>query len=59
VVLPREYFEQLPAKSEEEEDMLDLAWGVTDHSRLGCQLKVTRDFEGMRIVVPSETNSML
>ena len=59
VVLEQEYFDRLPPKSEEEEDMLDLAWGVTDRSRLGCQLKVCPDFQGMRIVVPSETNSML
>jgi ferredoxin len=59
VILPQEFFDKLPPKSEEEEDMLDLAWGVTDLSRLGCQLKVSSDLEGMRIVVPNEQNSML
>ena len=30
VVLSRKLFDSLPEKEEEEEDMLDLAWGVTD-----------------------------
>jgi ferredoxin len=34
---------------EEEEDMLDLAFDVTDTSRLGCQVKVTEAFEGIKV----------
>jgi 2Fe-2S ferredoxin len=30
VVLSKRLFDQLPPKAEEEEDMLDLAWGLTD-----------------------------
>jgi ferredoxin len=30
VVLPQDYYDKLPPKAEEEEDMLDLAWGLTD-----------------------------
>lgn len=62
VLLPQEYFDRLggaAALSEEEEDMLDLAWGVTDRSRLGCQVCITPQLEGVQFVVPSETNSML
>jgi ferredoxin len=30
VIVSQELFDKLPAKKEEEEDMLDLAWGLTD-----------------------------
>ncbi len=30
VVVSKELFDKLPKKKEEEEDMLDLAWGLTD-----------------------------
>ena len=46
---------RLPEQSEEEEDMLDLAIGVTDTSRLGCQIKVTTEFDGITIKLPEET----
>lgn len=59
VVFEPEIFEKLPPKQEEEEDMLDLAWGLTDTSRLGCQIKVTPMLEGAKITVPEETNDML
>lgn len=59
VVLDQELFDSLPEKSEEEEDMLDLAWGLTDTSRLCCQIKVVPDLRGATFVVPDETNNML
>jgi ferredoxin len=59
VVISQELFDQLPAKSEEEQDMLDLAWGVMDTSRLCCQIKVSKLLEGQQFTVPSETNNML
>ena len=55
VILPQEYYDRLPPKVEEEEDMLDLAWGLTDTSRLCCQIKVTKDLEGVTFTVPEET----
>lgn len=38
VILDKAYFDKLPPASEEEEDMLDLAAGLTPTSRLGCQV---------------------
>ncbi|CAM9737955.1 unnamed protein product [Ectocarpus sp. 6 AP-2014] len=58
VVLPKEYYDKLDEKEEEEDDMLDLAWGLTDTSRLGCQIKVTRDLEGMLIKIPEDSMDM-
>ncbi|KAA0192378.1 Adrenodoxin mitochondrial [Fasciolopsis buskii] len=40
--------------SEEEEDMLDLAFGVTKTSRLGCQVIVTENMNDIEIVVPEQ-----
>jgi 2Fe-2S ferredoxin len=59
VILTKELFDSLPPKKEEEEDMLDLAWGLTDTSRLCCQIKVSDSLEGAEFTVPSETNNML
>ena len=38
VVIDPEFFGNLPEATEEEEDMLDLAFGLTHTSRLGCQI---------------------
>jgi 2Fe-2S ferredoxin len=39
-VIVREGFDSLEEASEEEEDLLDRAWGLTAHSRLSCQTVV-------------------
>jgi ferredoxin len=44
----------LPEKKEEEDDMLDLAFGLTKTSRLGCQIRVRDDFEGMKVTIPDD-----
>jgi 2Fe-2S ferredoxin len=36
-VIVREGFESLAASSEDEDDLLDRAWGLTPRSRLACQ----------------------
>lgn len=59
VILAQDLFDQLPEMSEAEEDMLDLAAGLTDTSRLACQVNVTEEFEGIRIQLPTEVTSML
>lgn len=38
--------------------MLDLAFGLTDTSRLGCQVKVTKDMDGTTITLPSATRNL-
>ena len=40
---------ELPEPSEDEEDMLDQAFFVKPNSRLGCQIKVTEDIDGLEI----------
>ena len=38
---------ELPEMREDEEDMLDQAFFVEDNSRLGCQLGITEDMQGL------------
>lgn len=57
-VFTQDLFDQLPPPDEEELDMLDLAAGLTDTSRLGCQVKITADFEGHVISIPDEFNDL-
>jgi len=59
VILQPDVYEKIPSKKEEENDMLDLAWGLTNTSRLCCQIKVTADLYGAVFVVPDETNAVL
>ncbi len=39
-------------QSEEEEDMLDVAFDVRDTSRLGCQIKLTDELDGLVVALP-------
>lgn len=39
-------------KSEEEEDILDLAFDLHDASRLGCQIRMSDDLDGLVVAVP-------
>jgi hypothetical protein len=45
-------FDSLPPMTEEEQDMLDLAFEVTETSRLGCQVIVTEAFDGIKVRAP-------
>lgn len=38
--------------------MLDMAFGLTDTSRLGCQVKLTKELDGMSAMLPSATRNM-
>ena len=40
--------------SEDEEDMLDLAFGLEATSRLGCQIKMTPDLDGLKVRLPDD-----
>lgn len=53
VILQDELYDKQPQASPDEEDMLDLAFGLTPTSRLGCQLKLTEDFSDTKIKLPS------
>jgi len=58
VIVEEEFFELLPAASEEEEDMLDLAAGLRPTSRLGCQIRVSEELDGLVVHLPEETRDV-
>ncbi|KAJ2842280.1 mitochondrial matrix iron-sulfur protein [Coemansia brasiliensis] len=57
VILEDKIYDDLPEPSDEENDMLDLAFGLTDTSRLGCQVELTPEMEGMVIKLPAATRN--
>lgn len=54
VIFDEAGFALVGAASEDEMDMLDLAFGVEDTSRLGCQIKVTDALDGITVRVPED-----
>lgn len=49
---------ELPDMSEDEEDMLDQAFFVEDNSRLGCQLQLTDELDGLIVKLAPEDEEM-
>lgn len=58
VVVAPDWFARLPPASEDEEDMLDLAAGVTRTSRLSCQIVLSEALDGLEVRVPGEARDM-
>ncbi len=59
IIVDNSFFGQLPEATENEEDMLDLAFGLAHTSRLGCQILITEDLDGLKVSLPSATRNML
>jgi ferredoxin, 2Fe-2S len=59
VVVDPEWYDKLEEPSEEEEDMLDLAFGLTHTSRLGCQIRMSEELDGLTVALPSGTHNMM
>jgi 2Fe-2S ferredoxin len=59
VVVDAAWFGKLAPASEDEEDMLDLAFGLTHTSRLGCQIRMTEALDGLVVQVPAATRNMM
>jgi 2Fe-2S ferredoxin len=59
VIVDPEWYELLKEASEDEEDMLDLAFGLTPTSRLGCQIIITEELDGLVVKLPASTRNLL
>ena len=59
VIVDKSWYRKLEKLSEDEEDMLDLAFGLTRTSRLGCQIEITEELDGLVVALPKETRNML
>ena len=58
VIVDEEFYHKLKAPLEAEEDMLDLAFGLTHTSRLGCQIIMTEELDGIRLRLPLATRNL-
>jgi 2Fe-2S ferredoxin len=59
VIVEPEWYELLKTATEDEEDMLDLAFGLTQTSRLGCQIIMSDELDGLTVALPSATRNMM
>jgi 2Fe-2S ferredoxin len=59
VIVDPDWYELLKEASEDEEDMLDLAFGLTATSRLGCQIVITEELDGLVVRLPASTRNLL
>ena len=58
VMVDTAWFSKLDNSTQEEDEMLDITWGVKKNSRLGCQIFVTEKLDGLVVSLPSETKSL-
>jgi ferredoxin, 2Fe-2S len=59
VIVDPEWYELLKEASEDEEDMLDLAFNLSNTSRLGCQIIITEELDGLTVRLPAATRNLL
>ena len=59
VIVDAGWFRNLADPTEDEEDMLDLAFGLTETSRLGCQIVMTPELDGLVVKLPAGTRNLL
>ena len=59
VIVEPAWYPQLNEASEDEEDMLDLAFGLSATSRLGCQLIMTEELDGLTVRLPDAVRNLL
>ena len=58
VIVEQKWYCKLEEASEDEEDMLDLAFGLTRTSRLGCQIEITEELDGLVVLLPKEPRNI-
>lgn len=58
IVESQELYDSMEEPDDDENDMLDLAFGLTETSRLGCQVKMSKELNGLRVQLPSMTRNL-
>lgn len=58
IVESQELYDAMAEPDDDENDMLDLAFGLTETSRLGCQVKMAKELDGLRVQLPSMTRNL-
>jgi ferredoxin len=51
-------YDKMPEPSDDENDMLDLAFGLTETSRLGCQVEMSKELDGLVVKLPAATRNL-
>lgn len=51
-------FDRMEEPTDDENDMLDLAFGLTETSRLGCQIRMSKELDGLVVKLPSMTRNL-
>ena len=59
VIVEAEWVGKLKPASDDEADMLDLAFGLTKTSRLGCQIVMGPELDGLVVRLPKEVRNLL
>lgn len=59
IILNKDWYAKLPEASDEEKDMLDLTYGLTSTSRLGCQIIITEYLDGLTVRLPPDVYNLL
>ena len=59
VIVDPDWYDLLKEASEDEEDMLDLAFNLSNTSRLGCQIIITEELDGLTVRLPAATRNLL
>ena len=54
VVIEKDWFSKVGPANPDEEDMLDLAVDLQPTSRLGCQIEITPELNGLIVNIPNE-----
>lgn len=57
LIFSTEVYDTLPEPSEDEEDMLDMAFGLQETSRLGCQITISEEMDGIVVEMPKATRN--
>jgi 2Fe-2S ferredoxin len=57
VIVDPAWYGRLSKATEDEEDMLDLAFGLQATSRLGCQIVMTPELDGLVVKLPAGTRN--
>ncbi|HTR16991.1 MAG TPA: ferredoxin family 2Fe-2S iron-sulfur cluster binding protein [Acetobacteraceae bacterium] len=57
VIVDPAWFSRLQKPTEDEEDMLDLAFGLEQTSRLGCQIVITPELDGLVVRLPASSRN--
>lgn len=58
VIVDPAWYGKLAVAKEDEEDMLDLAFGLTHTSRLGCQIMMSDALDGIKVTLPAATRNI-